>query len=251
MTQTQKKRLTWLRLLLALNIILLGAIFFWQPHVLAQSYIGAPAPQATLALPDMVATQQVQIDSMQREIQYLNKDNQLLAEDYRIQLDMKLWVLGLAALGITGLAGLLGWKSYSDIDKGVRERLQTSFDKEILGFDPKSLVVRIRQDRHLERVQHMLELYGLKSELYSKLGRTSTSGVTIVPIESPEDENELATFVENYDDDIGPSKTAFVIYALKGFRVTKPVLLEHECITLANLPVTVANAVLIVGRGLR
>jgi len=250
--QQQKGRFWWMSFLLFLNIGIVLSMFAWHPNVLAHSYQPAPKPQVTQSLPDQLATQQAQIDNLERQVQNLDKDNQLLAREYQLQLNLKLWGLGLATLFTSSLAALLGWKSYSDIGILVRERIEQSFDKEILGFDPKSLKIRLRKGRGLERIESMLKLYQLSNiDWYTKLNKACTDGVFLVPMENKTDEEEFAKFIDDYNDEITPNKSAYVVYALKGFRVENAMLLEHECITLANLPVTAANAVLIVGRALR
>ncbi len=252
----QKWRFGWLIFLFVANLTLLLTVFLWQPDVLAHSYDPVPAPQATLSLPEIVATQQVQIETLQRQVEYLHKDNELLAKDYQIQMDNKLFWLGTVALGISFLAAVLGWKSYNDIGKMVRERIEHSFDLEILGFDPKSLQVRLKSNKELiielARAKEMLELYGIQPAIWNaKLNKACTQGITVIPIETDEDEQNFVDFLENYDQSISPTRTAFVLYALKGYRIKSQTVLEHQCVTLANLPVTAANAVLIVGRGLR
>lgn len=252
----QKQRFAWLIFLFIANLGLLLSIFFWRPDVLAHSYNPVPAPQATQPLPEIIATQQVQIETLQRQVEYLNQDNELLAKDYQIQMDNKIFWLGTVALGISFLAAVLGWKSYNDIGTLVRERIEHSFDLEILGFDPKSLQVRLKSDQaltlELARAKEMLELYGILPTIWTaKLNKFCTQGITVIPIETEKDEQDLVDFLENYDQSISPTKAAFVIYALKGYRIKSQTVLEHQCVTLANLPVTAANAVLIVGRGLR
>lgn len=237
------------------SVAILGLIILSNTlHVWAGG-VSTPVPSAvsTIQMPDALATQQAQISDLSKQVENVNKRSEdLQIKEVEGRLNDKLNTILSVVAVITFVVAFFGIRSYSEIDKVVKEKVAVAVDKEILGFDPQRLPVRLPANRGLEKVQRMLLLSRIGNlEWYTKLGPSCFQGITIHYVESQDEEPQLREFIEANKDKLDPSQAAFVVYSVPGVRITKETIDSFENITLANMPVTVANAVLIVARGLR
>ena len=242
-------------------LLLFPAVLFWD--VSAQTGT-TPVPTPATTLPEIAATQQAQIDDLTRQVKAVNqRSNSLRFAEIEQKLNEKLWVIVGIAAGISAIAAFFSWKTYSTVKETVAEQVQQGIDaywktdgkklmeERIYGFDPSRLRIWLRSGRNLKRVADMLELTGLREpEFYHVLNERCLEGVVIVPMQSAEDEEEFRAFLEQYEESLNTKKVAFILFAVN-YHVTQQTLDCYPNTTLANMPITVTNAVLVVGRGLR
>lgn len=193
---------------------------------------------AVIALQNTIATQTVQIEKLQRDLDYQTRD-------------IHWWFLVAGAL--TAIIGLTSYQAYRGTVEKIRDRITTMVDamveKELNKFDITRVKIHLRLGRELDAVHERLGLSGLKNiAWYENLGRANQRGITVVPISSYQDEQEFQEFVKTTVN-LDPTHAAFILYAHQ-YTVTGETIHLYKNLTLANTPTTVASAVLVVGRGL-
>lgn len=227
--------------LFVLGILLVGTLLIWSLPAQAQGT--TPPVQVPTSTPDTIgtlqadnATQQVQIEKLQREQEYQLRD-------MRWEVNQKLFIA--AVIGI--VATLLGIRE-------LRIVIRKTLEKELYQLDPTMLTIRIRQREGMDAVYNRLDLSGLKNlKWYNDFGKACLRGVTIVPIMNEEDEDEFLKFIRNKKYEFSPKQAAFILYT-SDYRVPKEkmqaLMQAYDNLTFANTPTTAASAVLVVGRGL-
>ncbi len=213
----------------------------------------APTPTMTPdptveALQKIIATQQIDLDSLQRDLENSQKDLDDKLRDVQWDLDYKLAV----AAVILAVTGFLGFRTYQNIDEKIRQRINATLEKELYQLDPTMLTINVREGTECDPVVKRLQMSGLKNiRRYADFSdKTCRKGVTIVPITCQEDEDEFAIFIENTA--LEPTRAAFVLYAPNRQHPVSDVTRDsYANLATANMPTTAASAVLVVGRGLR
>lgn len=184
------------------------------------------------------------------------------------QLDQKLIILSSIAVFISFIAGFLGYRTYNDLDKVIKEKINSSLEKALYQLDPTYLPIHIykgRIRRNLKKdekprtaareglpdVHRRLELTGLlnRGEI-TYLDKVTQTGITIIPIDDEADEEEFIKFIKDGKVKLDPEEAGVILYAPRGYEIKKAQNV-FENTTIANMPVTVASMVLVVGRGLK
>lgn len=200
-----------------------------------------PTPQDTNS---QLAELQARMDELEREVAHHQKDVDFALRDTQWRIDRWVWIGG----AIVAILGFLGYRTYRQVNQGIRERISSTLEQEMYSLDPAFLSIRIRRGRQLEREYRRLELSGLRNlSWYSDFSRKCEYGITIIPIDGPEDEDEFLRLLNEYQFE--PARAAFVLYA-REHRVKSDVIEAYDNLTLANNPTSLAGAILIVGRGL-
>jgi hypothetical protein len=232
----------------ALALVL--AIFLWQIMLIPAMPVSAPAAGSQTQ-----TDVQAQVDQLSSRVGKLEKDQAFNLRDIAWRMDQKLLILSGIALAISAVATFLGVNTYKDLDEKIRAKVDSTLLKELYQLDPTFLVIRLREGRGLEKVRERLKLFGLQN--LSGYGGFSDGhakallqGVTVVPIESAEDEKEFREFLKAYEGQLDPTRAAFILYA-PGYSVSKETLGAYPNLVTANMPATVASMVLVVGRGLK
>jgi hypothetical protein len=209
-----------------------------------------PTPSSVLPLEMVIATQQVQIDDLTRRVADLEHEEKNQLQDIASKLDQKLFYLGAIAIAISAVVTFFGWRTYHDLDQIIRNKISKTLDKELYRLDPTMLVIRIREGEDQEKIKRRLLLTGLNNiKVYTTLGKDCLQGITIVPIESADDQKDFCKFLYIYKNELFATRAAFILYTKH--KLNDKVFEFYDNLITANMPATVASSVLTVGRGLR
>ncbi len=180
--------------LLTITIFLL---FNFSNNVHAQSSVTpTTTPSATptiapnptvVALQNIVATQQVDIQDLQRNLQYEVRD-------------MRWWFL--VAGVIATILGALGYQTYKSIDEQIKGKIRRIITKYLYQLDLTNLDVYISSrlsegEYKKHNLEEILKSQGIEVKWFDqKPTRQALQGVTILPIENAEDENAFLKYIE-------------------------------------------------------
>jgi tetrahydromethanopterin S-methyltransferase subunit G len=242
-----KKSPFWIGVIVGLFLMciwFLAGVWVWQRM---DKWVIPPAQ----SVPPMQSNQPADLPELTSRVQKLENDVAFTLRDIAWRMDQKLLILGWAALGISFLAGIVGIKTYNDLDKTIRERVMAVLDKALYELDPTMLNIWIRKEDGMEKIWRRLELSGLQNlHWFTDYGKKNLKGVSIVPVKNTDDETEYMKAVKSLKPE--SSQAAFILYApQKGYFVDAKTLDAYENSATANMPSTVINAILAVGRGLK
>lgn len=234
---------TLVGLMIAAGVLVMG-VWLWQFTVHSQ----LPLYQSTVSAP---STDPADLAELTSRVEKLENDQAFTLRDIAWKMDQKLLILGWTALAISFIAAYLGIKTYNDLDRTIRERVTAVLDKALYELDPTMLHIWIRQEEGMQKIWHRLELSGLQNlHWFSDFGQRNLKGVTIIPIQKEEDEKEYIKAIKALKPN--PSQAAFILFApQKGYFVDAKTMDAYENVATANMPSTVINAILAVGRGLK
>lgn len=198
-------------------------------------------------------------------------------QDYQLKVfewkqDQKLLVLGWTALFISFVAGFLGIKTYNDLDKVIREKVNATLEKELYHLDPTNLQIWVisRQEKQplvnkrtnqteeilqvdieMEKVKERMQLSGLPHVKPLEVpDKTCYRGVTIVPVFNAQMEEDFVEFLSRNKRYLDKERAAFVLFT-STYLVDKTTLAAYPNLATANMPATAASMILTVGRGLK
>lgn len=185
---------------------------------------------------------------------------QFTLRDIAWRMDQKLLIVSWGALGISAIAALLGVQSLNDLRKMAKEKLQEAFDKAMYAVNPANIPVYLPVNKNMDVIQRRLQLSGFKKvSYYTDLDHVPTQGVIVVRMTSAQKtdatkENEIAKLEAQFrafikKNTFDPTQVAFIIYTTG--KLSAETLNCYENLVTANMPPTVANMVLVVGRGLK
>jgi hypothetical protein len=237
-----------------LSILLIGAVFVWDSKY-PPDYL---TPQATI----QPAATPADLGELTTRVENLENDQAYNLKVFEWKLDQKLLIFGWVALFISFAAGFMGLKTYNDLNKVVREKVNEAIDSALYQLDPTNLSIFVpeqdnaKDKKEMEKVWDRLDMTGLENlNWYRGLdsGRVKRlfNGITIVLIQNEMDENKFVNFLKRHKKQLDPRQAAFILYVTGAHRITEGTFKEYENLVTANMPVTVANMVLVVGRGLR
>ncbi len=189
----------------------------------------------------------------------LENDMQFTLRDIAWRMDQKLLIVSWGALGISAIAAILGVQSLNDLRKMAKEKLQEAFDEAVYAVNPANIPVFLPVNKNMDVIQRRLQLSGFKKvTYYTDLDHIPEQGVVVVSINSTkktdtEREAEITKLEAQFRSVIkknkfDPARTAFIIYTTG--KISGETLNCYENLVTANMPPTVANMVLVVGRGL-
>jgi hypothetical protein len=236
-----------------LSLLLIAAVFIWGWKYPPDFR----APQAT-AQP---AATPADIGELTTRVENLETDQAYNLKVFEWKLDQKLLIFGWVALFISFAAGSLGLKTYNDLDKVIKERVNSALEKALYQLDPTNLSIFVpeqdneKDKKEMEKVWDRLDMTGLENlNWYRGLdsGRVKRlfKGITIVLVQNETDEKNFVSFLKKHKEQLDSRQAAFILYA-KGHTVAESTFKEYENLVTANMPTTVANMVLVVGRGLK
>jgi hypothetical protein len=235
------------------TLVLFGAIFLWEWKFPLPYRIAQPITQP--------ASTPASIGELTTRVENLENDQTYNLKVFEWKLDQKLLILGWVALFISFLAGFMGIKTFNDLDKVVKEKVSKALDGALYQLDPTNLSIFVpeqdndKDKKEMEKVWDRLDLTGFQNlNWYRGLdsGRVKRlfNGVSIVLIQSAKDEEKLIAFLKRHKQDLDPCRAAFILYA-KGHTISEDTFNLYANLVTANMPTTVANMVLVVGRGLK
>jgi len=208
---------------------------------------------------------------LEQRVTFLENDLPYQVREIGWKLDQKLYYFGSIALVISVVAAFFGYKTYNDIEKTVRERVDAAVTKALFQLDPTNLeiwlitrneTVKIKGEKpgetidfdiqpEMEGVEKRLKLTGLLNiRSREEPDKVCYRGVTIVPIFNEEMEKEFVSFLKRNKKNLESDRAAFILYTMS-HRVKPDTLSLYENLVTANMPPTVASMVLTVGRGLK
>lgn len=250
-------------LLTVANVVLIFAAIVWG---LKYSPAYQPSPQnippaTTPASPGELTARMESLENIQ---------NQNL-KIFEWQLDQKLLILGSIAVFISFIAGFLGFKTYSDLDKTIDQEVRRALDNALYQLDPTNLKIwvisreekqplvnkrtnqiedTLQLDVEMEKVEARLRLSGLPNiKILEEPDKNCHRGVAIVPIFNPKMEKAFIDFL-NRNNSLNKEYAAFVLYT-STYLVDKSTLAAYPNLATANMPATAASMILTVGRGLK
>ena len=246
--------------LVGVVISIVAAIIVWQNFLLPAS------PSSYLPAAQSPADLQSQVDDLARRVDKLETDQEFSLRDIGWRMDQKLYLLGGIALIISAIATFFGWRTYKDLDGVIREKINTTLEKELYQLDPTNLPIRlvVNEDMPTEtdRIWKRLGLTGLQNiEKVSHLDKKCRRGVTILLIKEKEQEKKFADWLnahriledgkETKERYLDARKAAFVVYTPPSKWLDDDTLGAYDNLATANMPPTVASMGLVVGRGLK
>lgn len=251
--------------------LLLGGVSLasaFQPAS-AQTVQATPTvtPNVVPTLQAVVATQQVEIEQLKRDLNENNRDRMFDIRDLQ-------WKWGIAAaLGSAAIlvASWFGMNSMNDVktkldetkrnwennvdslEKEWEKRSQLLLDKAIYKFDPSNLPIKLPANS--TNIYMLLSRRKLgKIEFYENLADLDgdkLTGVIVVSMVDKDtfaaDEDYFRTFVKSRKLDT--ALTGFVLYTGPN-RATDATTGVYDNLVTANYPGTVVSNILVVGRGL-
>jgi hypothetical protein len=220
-------------------ILVLG-VFLW-PRLYPAPFISQPP----------LSTAPADVQQMAQRLETLENQQAYNFTLLEWKLDQKLLIFSGSAFLISFVAAFLGWKTYHDLDKTIREKIRVTLENELYQLDPANLTVRLpKGNPDTPLIRRRLELSGLHNiKEYLELNKQCLRGLTIVPIGTPEEESRFRDFLKQ--EQPNPELAAFVLYTPDPrFRVSPDTLNQYERVATANMPATVITAVLAISRGL-
>lgn len=230
--------------LVIFSIVLILAVFAWKWLY--------PIPYQNPPRSVQPASSPVDLGELTARVENLENDQAYTLRNLEWQLDQKILILGWLALAISVVAGFMGVKTYNDLDKVIRQKVNTTLENELYQLDPANLTVRLPKGHpDTPLIRKRLELSGLHNLTdYLELNKQCLRGLTLVPVNNPEEELRFRIFLAQEKPD--PKLAAFVLYTTDPkFRVSVPdTLNQYERVATANMPATVITAALAISRGL-
>lgn len=213
------------------------------------------------------------LDELARRVDKLENDQTTNLRDIAWKMDQKLLIVSFLSILFATVTGFFGIKTYTDIEKVVREKTNAVLEKELYQLDPTNLPIRVvgyrpgvdeqtETDKHtIERIRNRLKLTGLKEvKVVDHLTKSSARGISIVMVTNRSEEQALFEFLNQSTIVVGavnppdrflhPGKAAIIVYTGQ-YKLQDETLDVYSNLVTANMPVTVANMVLVVGRGLK
>jgi len=214
------------------------------PVTITDTPIIAPTitPNPTMAvLQNVIATQQVDIQALQRDLKYEVRD-------------MRWWFL-VAGVIIT-IIGFFGYQTYKSIDEQIRIKIRRIISKYLYQLDLTNLEVFVsRQLSQGEYKSHnlsgILKVQGIEIKWFeAKPTKKTLQGITILPIENAEDENAFVDYIENNKQQLNPQKAGFILYATTAYRLKPDTLNIYPTIVIANTVWSLVSILMVMGRSL-
>lgn len=237
------------------GICLLVLILYWEKiYPLPYQTIQPTSPSSTVSTADL--------DELSRRVTLLEQNQTSNFQIFEWKLDQKLVILGWITLLISLATGVIGIKTYQDLDDIINEKVRKKLDNALYQLDPTNLSIFIPEmnntidKQEMKRVWNRLKLSGLENlswyrGLESGHVKQLFEGVTVVLVKNDKDEEKFINFIKRHKKQLNPKRAAFIIYA-KGKHQVEPSTFElYDNLATANMPATVASMVLVVARGLR
>ncbi len=244
--------------ILIISILLFGGVVFSSVlNPVSAQYAQAastPTPNTLPTLQSIIATQQIQIEELQRDLTFETKNREFNVRDLY-------WTWGIAVAVASAVVGILSWigkKNLNDLQADWDRKSQQMLDKAVYKLDPGNLPIYLPAGQGFEGLHNTLQKrkFG-KIGFYNNLdefNKSNSQGVIVISLASKNESeqtailNEFKTLIEQQLPD--GSKTGFIIYAPGDIRVPSYITGCYDNLVTANFPATVISMVFAVGRGL-
>jgi hypothetical protein len=194
-----------------------------------------------VVLQNIIATQQVDIQALQRDLKYEVRD-------------LRWWFL-VAGVIIT-IIGFFGYQTYKSIDEQIRRKIRIIISKYLYQLDLTNLEVfvskRLSEGEYMSHnLSGILKAQGIEIRWFdAKPTKKSLQGITILPIENAEDENAFLNHIENNKQQLNPQRAGFILYASTAYRLKPDTLNIYPTIVIANTVWNLASILMVMGRSL-
>jgi len=243
--------------ILVITMLLFGGVIFSSVlnPVSAQTAQPTETPNVVPTLQSVIATQQIQIEQLQRELAFETRNREYDVRDTR-------WIWGIAVAIVTAAISFLSWigkKSLKDLQDTWDQKSQQLLDEAIFRLDPSNLPIYLPSGEGLEGLHDTLQKrrFGkvrFYSSLINELNKDNCQGVIVISLKDKDESDQskilsdLTKFIETQLPD--GSKTGFIIFAPGDIRVPPKITGGYDNLVTANFPATVVSMVFAVGRGL-
>lgn len=222
--------------------VIIFAVFAWKWFY--------PIPNSTPPLDKAMISPASSPEELTARVEDLENDQAYNLRNFEWQIDQKVLVLGWAALAISVIAGVMGVKSYKDLDGLIREKIRVTLENELYQLDPVNLTVRVpKLHPDKDEILKRLQAAGLRNiKEYTELSDVCKAGLTIVPVDNDETAKDYRDFLDRTVP--GENDAAFVLYVTNQYRISQDTINKHTRAATANMPSTVVTAILAISRGL-
>lgn len=228
-----------------------------------------PTPNPTIAaLQNTIATQQVKIDSLEREQIFEAKEREIGLRDINSQWKSWLAVVGVAA-GIVAIFGIKSTRDlWSAIEKAKQDwmenikkleldwekRSQVTLDQAVYKLDLAKVPILLPINENIGAIHRLLQLRKFEKVGYYRNFNELDNGILIVSLKdkNPEQQKQILDGFKEFVESREPSalNTGFIIYSPDGIKVPPEITTCHDNLVTANYPATVVSSIFTVGRGI-
>lgn len=259
-------------ILLVFVLSLAGTMFLsglTRPAIAQGNQAPTPTPNSTtVALQNTIATQQVRIDSLEREQTFEAKEREIGLRDINSQWKSWLAIVGVAA----GIVAIFGIKSARDLWNAIEKakhdwlenigklesdwekRSQVALDQAVYKLDLAKIPILLPINENIGAIHRLLQLRKFEKVGYYKNFNELENGILIVSLKdkNPEQQKQILDgfkeFIESREP--SPMNTGFIIYSPDGIKVPPDIMACHDNLVTANFPATVVSSIFTVGRGI-
>lgn len=253
-------------------VLLLGLVLLSRqitPVIAQGNPTETPTPNPTIVvLENNIATQQVKIDSLEREQAFEAREREIGLRDINSQWKSWLAIVGtagaiLAIFGIKSIRDL--WNTIAKANQDWAENIkklesewekqsQIALDQAVYKLDLAKLPILLPVNENVGAIHRLLQLRKFEKVVYYKNFSELDKGVLIVSLKDKNEEQRkeilgiFKDFIESREP--SPSDTGFIIYSPDGIKVPPEVTGCHDNLVTANYPATVVSSIFTVGRGI-
>lgn len=259
--------------------LLFFLIFFWGSLY--------PFPTSTSSPAITPATTPADLGELTTRVENLENDQAYNLKTFEWKLDQKLLILGWVALAISLAGGVIGVKTFNDLEKVINEEVRRALDKALYHLDPTNLSIwvvsyeqkidfrgdaildeegrqRLDENRRpmfetihsdvseeMKKARERIRLTGLlNTKFLRQPDHNCYDGVTVLPVFNREMEQEFRDFLERNKNNLDPERAAFVLYTKDHYVSQTLTLAKYVNLATANMLPTITSMILTVGRGL-
>ena len=252
--------------------LLLGGIAFAlaDQAVSAQGVSPTATPTVNIVptLQSVIATQQVRIETLEREQGFETQKREIGFRDINSQWKSWLAFIGIAG-GILAIFGIKGirdlWNAIEKVKQDWAEniknlesewekRSQIALDQAVYKLDLANIPILLPVNENVGSIHRLLQQRKFEKVGYYKNFDEIKNGILVVSLKDKNEEEQKKTlaqfkdFIELWQP--SATNTGFIIYSPDGIRVPPDVLGCHDNLVAANFPSTVVSSIFTVGRGI-
>jgi hypothetical protein len=252
-----KEFLTQKRIIVYMIILfLLAMILYIRPSspVQAQSNITATVSPtidpAIVVLENKLATQQVQIDDLTRNLTNETHDREYYDRDLQ-------WRWGILAAIATAVISILTWlgvSNFKEIQTKWEIRSNKILDKAIYKIDLGKLPIFLPVGEKIENIYTLLQHRKFEKMIFYESLDECGSGIIVLSLRDKniQEQTEILQKMETFIDTKHPSSsdTGIIIFAPGDIKVAPKYMNCFENLVTAKYPATVVSDIFVVGRGM-
>ena len=221
------------------------------PSLTVETSTNTPTPQSTSTpvsqeITNILSTQQIQIDELQRNLSYESKERDLFMQDINNKFNIYIGVFTI----IVGIFTFIGYESIKDFKKTWKNWTESELRKEVNKIDIDNLDIFLPEENCNENIERLLKTKRFKNIKKYYSFEEISQGILIVCIPEKDPQDEF-TALENYIIKKKPQSKylGIIVYSPK-IQVPKDLLLSFDNIVAANFPATAVSNIFSVARGI-